>query len=69
MDKEAVQSLLQHIPEDILELLGRPSVLSTEDGTLYYATIAFFAKSIRPDDLILVFDPGSRGPPGRDCSI
>jgi hypothetical protein len=55
MAKEAVQSLLQNIPEDILELLGRPSMLSTEDGTLYYATIAFFAKSIRPDDLILWF--------------
>jgi hypothetical protein len=30
-------------------------MLSTEDGTLYSATIAFFAKSIRPDDLILWF--------------
>jgi hypothetical protein len=55
MDKEAVESLLQDIPKDILELLGRASVLSTEDGTLYYATIAFFAKSMRPDDLILWF--------------
>jgi hypothetical protein len=51
----AADSSLQQIPEDVVELLGRPSMLSTEDGKLYYATIAFFAKSMRPDDLILGF--------------
>jgi hypothetical protein len=55
MAKEAADSSLHQIPEDVMELLGRPSMLSTEDGKLYCATIAFFATSMRPDDLVLWF--------------
>jgi hypothetical protein len=44
---------LDIIPSDVLELLGPPPVLPTEDAKLYYAILAHFARSIRPkEDLI-----------------
>jgi hypothetical protein len=44
---------LDIIPPDILELLGPPPLLPHEDVKVYFATLAFFARSIRPgEDLI-----------------
>ena len=43
---------LETLPSDIMELLGPPPLLATEDATLYYRILASFAESIRPEDLI-----------------
>src|SRR5688572_12109602 len=44
---------LDTIPSDVLQLLGPPPLLPTENADLYFAILAQFARSIRPDvDLI-----------------
>jgi hypothetical protein len=55
MDKEAVEALLPRIPEDILELLGRHPCCRPKMARSTTPPLHFFAKSIRPDDLILWF--------------
>jgi hypothetical protein len=40
------------IPEYVLQLLGPPPILASEDAKLYYTMLVVFAQSIRPDDLI-----------------
>jgi hypothetical protein len=53
MKRKALRALIDTIPSDVLELLGQPPVLPTEDANLYYAILAHFARSIRPgEDLI-----------------
>jgi hypothetical protein len=43
---------LESLPSDIMELLGPPPLLATEDASLYFRIVASFAESIRPEDLI-----------------
>jgi hypothetical protein len=52
IEKQAQTGLADAIPRDVLELLGPPPILSTEDAKLYYAMLANIAHSIRPEDLI-----------------
>jgi hypothetical protein len=47
-----VPALSRTIPPEILEILGPPPLLSTEDKDLYYATLARFAKDLAPSDLV-----------------
>ena len=52
-EQNAPTAPLDIIPPEILELLGPPPLLPSEDAKAYYATLAFFARSIRPgEDLI-----------------
>jgi hypothetical protein len=51
-EKQASTALAAAIPPDVLELLGRPPLLSTEDAKLYYAMLASIAQAIRPTDVI-----------------
>jgi hypothetical protein len=44
--------LAKQVPPEVREILGPPPILSTEDSTIYYATLAWFAKDLQPDDLI-----------------
>ncbi len=44
--------LVESIPADVLELLGPPPLLSTEDANLYNALVARLAQSVQPRDLI-----------------
>jgi flagellar biosynthesis GTPase FlhF len=52
IEKQAQTVLVDAIPRDVLELLGPPPLLSTEDAKLYHAMLAHIAHSIRPEDLI-----------------
>ena len=52
IEKQAQTTLVDAIPRDVLELLGPPPLLSTEDAKLYHAMLAHIAHSIRPEDLI-----------------
>jgi hypothetical protein len=45
-------ALVNTIPPDVLELLGSPPLLSTEDAKFYYAMLASIAQSVRPGDFI-----------------
>jgi hypothetical protein len=45
-------AVLDTIPADILDLLGQPPLMATEDANSYYKMLAAFARSIQPDDLI-----------------
>jgi hypothetical protein len=45
-------AVLDTIPADILDLLGQPPLMATEDASSYYKMLAAFARSIQPDDLI-----------------
>lgn len=44
--------LAKQLPSEVREILGPPPILSTEDSTIYYATLAWFAKDLQPADLI-----------------
>jgi hypothetical protein len=52
MEKKTPAALSDLIPADVLELLGPPPLLSTEDARLYYAMLANFAQAIQPADFI-----------------
>jgi hypothetical protein len=43
------------IPPEILEILGPPPILSSENERVYYATLAYFANLIGPTDIITWF--------------
>jgi hypothetical protein len=43
---------LNSIPADVLEMLGPPSLLSTEDEKLYVAVLAKIARPIRSPDIV-----------------
>jgi hypothetical protein len=51
MKKKAL-TLAKSIPAEILNILGPPPILSTEDENLYYETLARFARDIAPTDTI-----------------
>src|SRR4051794_8383556 len=44
--------LAKQVPPEVREILGPPPILSSEDSTIYYATLAWFAKDLQPEDLI-----------------
>src|SRR5262245_26924269 len=52
MRKKSAVATPDAIPPEVLELVGSPPILPTEDESLYYTMMALFADSIRPDDLI-----------------
>jgi hypothetical protein len=51
MKKQAL-ALVKSLPPEMVETLGPPPLLPTEDEELYYATLARFAKDIAPTDTI-----------------
>ncbi|MEJ0075784.1 MAG: hypothetical protein WDO17_10105 [Alphaproteobacteria bacterium] len=54
MSKQLIKSK-KRLPPEIMEILGKPPILSTEDENLYYATFARFAQDVSPKDLITWF--------------
>ena len=52
MTKKTPVAPLDGIPMDVLQLVGPPPTLPTEDPNRYYAMIAAFARAIQPHDLI-----------------
>ena len=52
MRKKSGIAALHTIPADVLEILGPPPILATEDAHVYYTMLTIFVRSIRPDDLI-----------------
>jgi len=55
MKKQALAVAIP-IPIEILEILGPPPILSTENEKVYYAILACFAKDIRPTDTVTWFN-------------
>jgi hypothetical protein len=52
MKDQTTQILVESIPAEVLELLGPPPLLSTEDTNLYSALVAHLAQSVQPRDII-----------------
>jgi len=50
--KNQTLAVAKYIPQEIVDILGQPPILSTEDKDLYYATVARFAKDVAPKDII-----------------
>jgi hypothetical protein len=51
MKIQSLANLVERIPPEIIDLLGPPPVLSTENGKLYYAVFACFVDDINPADI------------------
>jgi hypothetical protein len=52
MNETTKIAAVDSIPPDIMELLGPPPLLNSEEANLYYGMLTSFARSIRPGDLI-----------------
>jgi hypothetical protein len=53
MEQQALSvTPLNPIPADVMEMLGGPPLLSTEDEKLYFAIVATIAQSIRSPDIV-----------------
>jgi hypothetical protein len=52
MDNTAARSATTPIPAEVLDILGDPPILSTEDGARYHAMLAAFAQQVDPGDFI-----------------
>jgi|GEM_PF-4285390 len=50
--KKQTPALVKAVPTEVLDILGAPPILSSEDENSYYATLALFAKEIAPSDMI-----------------
>jgi hypothetical protein len=47
------ENAIKSLPREILDVLGAPPLLSTEDAKIYYTVFAYFVNYINPNDILV----------------
>ena len=47
------ENAIKSLPREILDVLGPPPLLSTEDKAIYYTAFAYFVDAINPNDILV----------------